>query len=504
MKKILLLLLTFASLAVQGQDLYEYGARRTTLIRRDVSGLTARYLHLMDRTSNDCYPNYVESDSTYYTRIYKSPALPFDYLIVDDHLEDLAFENQTNDKYIVVGNTDALERSDRRTGFYGLNRQRYSTQPSIGFACGASVSRLTVGLTISETRATDTSIATERFWINYEFENHRPGLRARVIATNNITREEFTARAYGGFGQSGSVQLDAIPARKAGERYTFTLEVEEGGASRTAETPIKHGFRFLDIHAQGARLLISTPTAETDRFTLDRIHRDNGEFDNIDSGFRRFFRIPAQANRTWNNGLTREYVIRFDRDISQFDAIRARVQRGSFDQTITQRNGPFIRMHWTMNRINNDNVNIRNDFRIAWPPGWNANGNNVSNLRMRYYQRNAPGPQNYQSRSYDSGERSRFSSGGSVIDAWGNGHWNSGWVNERHSDDDLEMTITFTFRHRNYLIRMTDDMDYGDGRRIPKTSGSQRLGGGSLQQRGTNGLTGTRPPHDRDRMQVSF
>ena len=501
MKKILLLLLTFASLAVQGQDLYEYGARRTTLIRRDVSGLTARYLHLMDRTSNDCYPNYVESDSTYYTRIYKSPALPFDYLIVDDHLEDLAFENQTNDKYIVVGNTDALERSDRRTGFYGLNRQRYSTQPSIGFACGASVSRLTVGLTISETRATDTSIATERFWINYEFENHRPGLRARVIATNNITREEFTARAYGGFGQSGSVQLDAIPARRAGERYTFTLEIEEGGASRTAETPIKHGFRFLDIHAQGIRLLISAPTAETDKFTLDRIRRADGEFNDVDSGWRQFFRVPAQANRTWNNGLTREYVIPFSRDIEQFDAIRARVQRGSFDQTLIQRNGPFIRKYWTMNRVSNNDVNIRVDFRIAWPPGWNTNGRNVSNLRMDFHQSQVG--HNYTVRSWDGG-RHRFNNGSSVIDRWGNGHWNSGWRNERHSDDDLRTTITFTFRNRNYRVQLTDDMDFGGSGRISETSGSSRRGGGALQQRGNNGFSGTRPPTDSHRMQVSF
>ena len=501
MKKILLLLLTFASFAVQGQDLYQYGAKRTTLITEQKNGRSFSHIHLSSRVSNDCYRDNIGIEDEYYTRVYSNPALPFNYLIIDDDLEDLGFDNQDNEKYVIVGPQSHLVRG-YDDGFYNRRGIPYAFGlDDVPFACGATVSGLTVGPTISETRATETSIGTERFWINYEFNNHRPGLRARVIATNNITNEEFTARAYGGFGQSGSVQLDAIPARRAGERYTFTLEIEEGGATRTAETPIKHGFRFLDIHAQGIRLLISAPTAETDKFTLDRIRRADGEFNDVDSGWRQFFRIPAQANRTWNNGLTREYVIPFSRDIEQFDAIRARVQRGSFDQTLIQRNGPFIRKYWTMNRVSGSDVNIRVDFRIAWPPGWNTNGRNVSNLRMDFHQSQVG--HNYTVRSWDGG-RHRFNNGSSVIDRWGNGHWNSGWRNERHSDDDLRTTITFTFRNRNYRVQLTDDMDYGGHGRLSETSGSSRRGGGALQQRGTNGFSGTRPGIDGHRMQVSF
>ena len=496
MKKILLLLLTFASFAVQGQEPYPYNAVR-------ISTLNTAFLHVTDRTANDCYEEGINVNRSIYYRIYTNSFLPNDVLITSGNVNNLAFDNSSNNKYVIVGNQNDLVPTTPPDGFYNLSGTRLNPQvESSRFVCGASVSGLTVGINVAHTPATETSIATERFYINYAFENHRPGLRARVVAINNITREEFTARAYGGFGQSGSVQLDPIPARRAGERYTLRLDIEgQGENGRTAETPIKHGFRFLDIHAQGIRLLISTPTAETDKFTLDRIRRADGEFNDVDSGWRQFFRVPAQATRTWNNGLTREYVIPFSRDIEQFDAIRARVQRGSYDNTIIQRNGPFIRKYWTMNRVSNNDVNIRVDFRISWPPGWNANGNNVSNLRMDFHQSQVG--HNYTVRSWDGG-RHRFNQGSSVIDRWGNGHWNSGWRNERHSDDDLRMTVTFSFRHRNYTIRLTDDMDYGGHGRISERSGSSRRGGGALQQRGSNGFSGTRPGLDGHRMQVSF
>ena len=501
MRKLLLILLTFASFAVQGQGRYEDDARRFSRVtgHRNVTH------HLTSLEGDDCYGADFTASHHQYHKVESVPFFNRNVLVMADELAKLDFARTDNRKFVIVGNQDALLRPDRQDGFWVVNSARVgrnNPQPNdLPYRCGSTINRLTVGVTISHTPATETSIATERFWINYGFDDFRPGLRARVIATNNITREEFVARDYGGFGESGSVQLDALPARRAGERYILSLQIDNDGDSMTVDTPVKHGFRFLDIHAQGVRLLISTPTAETDKFTLDRIRRGDGEFNDVDSGWRQFFRIPAQATRTWNDGLTREYVIPFSRDIEQFDAIRARVQRGSYDETIIQRNGPFIRKYWTMNRVSNNDVNIRVDFRIAWPPGWNANGHNVSNLRMDFHQSQVG--HNYTVRSWDGG-RHRFNNGRDVIDRWGNGHWNSGWRNERHSDDDLRMTVTFSFRHRNYTIRLTDDMDYGGHGRISETSGSSRRGGGALQQRGSNGFSGTRPGLDGHRMQVSF
>ena len=510
MKKILLLLLTFASFAVQGQDLFPNGAKRVVRI----SGQGNAHAHLEERESNDCFGN-VRITDTYYYRIYESQFFPNGIVIIDDDLGDLGFENTTNEKYVIAGDRERLlSASLRSTGFYfvddefGLNTHRLRQQPDISFACGATVSGLTVGINVAHTPATETSIATERFYINYEFEDWRPGLRARVRATNNINGWSEIIRDYGGFAQSGSVQLPAIPARKAGERYTFTLEVEDGGASRTAQSPVKHGFRVTYIDATNVRVIVSTATAETDKFTFDRIRRANGEWNDVDTGFRErgYFRIPAQASRTWNNGLTREYRVTMSRDLEQFDAVRIRVRRGSFDRTIWQRNGPFIRFNWLMTRAARDDVNIRADYRIAWPPGWNAAGRNVTNLRMDFHQFHSVAHQ-YRSRSWDSGRdnRERFSSSSRVINEWGNGHWNSGWRNERFSDDDIDMTVTFTFAGRNYRIVLNDDVDHSGRGRLSEDMRARRNGGGSLQQSGNNGFSGSVSGEDnRHRMEVRF
>ena len=404
MKKLLLILITFASIAVQGQTYRVDPFRITTVHSLSYIGVTSN-LDLacpVNRDERTGHP-YANHGDPYFVEITDT------HVGVGDAANDITLYKKVSpgDRYnvhLTLFNTNGRLRTQEviwhQDVRYGRTEFDYPKRE-----CPSEIT------SIENVRFEADGEGFERMLFDYRAtESDR--FRARVVdagsrdapvrINGNNQWFEFNGGTY------ATVNI-RVPVRQAGIAYKIILSANDDlDNAMEHTTPFRDGIRYLSIDSRGVQFIVARRGNNTnDNIWVDRrpavkgqtperrsnrFKRTNGSIYNS-LGDGRYRSGDVTLDWQSNGGHIKKYTIHFGRgELRPWESINIVANRGSYRTTGRQLNGPLVRFTWTVNynggsSRSDGSYNTALEYNAILPPGWNRDDVRVSGDAGRAYTR---------------------------------------------------------------------------------------------------------------------
>ena len=406
MKKLLFTLLTFASLAVQGQTYRVDPFRITTVHSLSYLGVTTD-LDLecpVDRDSQRGHP-YGNHGDPYFVNISDT------HVGVGDAADDITSYKKVSpgDRYnvnVLLFNTNGRLRTQEvfwhQDVRYGRTEFDYPKQ-----ICYADITEI-YDVEFSDHNG-DRNLEVLRFTYRAT-ESDR--FRARVVDAANRNapvRINGNNQWFEFDGGTNAIVTLSLPRRQAGVAYKIILSSNNDlDNTMEYETPFRDGLRFLSIDGRGVQFIVARRGNNTnDNIWVDRrpavrgqtqdrrtnrFKRTNGSIYNS-LGDGRYRSGDVTLDWQVNGGQIKKYTINLDPgELRAWESINIVANRGSYRTTGRQLNGPLVRFTWSVaynggNSRSDGSYNTVLEYNAILPPGWNRDDVRISGDAGRAYTR---------------------------------------------------------------------------------------------------------------------